>query len=136
MFSLALYAGWILVLLLAIAGWRTVLTLTGQRPANQFLVDGTDISPLAHRLSRAHANCYEHIPIAAGLLVAAEVSGHAAVTDPWAMGLVAARIAQSLVHIASTSVPAVVVRFGFFSLQLAIEAWWLIQLVQIGLGTP
>lgn len=132
--ALTLYAGWILTLVVLIIAWRTVLTVSGRHPANRFLVDGTDLSPLAARLSRAHANGYENAPIAASLLVAAELSGHAAITDPLALWLVAARVAQSTVHLISTSVPAVIVRYCLFVAQLAIEGWWFAQLVSVGLA--
>ena len=47
-----------------------------------------------------------------------------AVTDPLAAVLVAARVAQSTIHLVSTSALAVSVRFAAFAVQLAIAAWW------------
>jgi hypothetical protein len=41
-----------------------------------------------------------------------------------AMLLVGARLAQSITHLASVSVPAVLLRFGFFLVQVALVAWW------------
>jgi hypothetical protein len=50
-------------------------------------------------------------------------------TDPLAWWLVAARVLQSSVHLASLSVMAVNVRFTFFAVQMAIAAYWAWALV-------
>jgi len=131
--ALVLYSLWTLALLTGIASWRTVLTLGG-RPANRFAVDGSDVSPAKQRLCRAHANCYEHFPIIAGLLVAAELSDLSAITDDLALLVIAARVAQSAAHIGSTRPMAVVVRFGFLAVQIAIEVWWAVELLRRGLS--
>ena len=41
------YITWFLILLSAIALYRTILTLNGNRAANSFAPEGTDISPLS-----------------------------------------------------------------------------------------
>ena len=129
--ALAVYAGWTLVLLGAIAVLRGSLTLTGQRAANSFGVDGADVSPFANRLCRAHANCYESLPIFASLVLVALATGNSHVTDPLALWVVAARVGQSTTHLVSISSRAVQVRFGFFLVQLLAEAWWFVQLLGI-----
>ena len=118
------YVGWMLILTLAIAGQRSFLTLSGQRAANSFDPSGSDVSPFAGRLCRTHANGYEHFPIIGGLLLFALATGQTAVTDPLALTMLAARILQGGVHLASTSVVAVFARFGFFVVQVAIAAYW------------
>jgi hypothetical protein len=45
------------------------------------------------------------------------------------MPLLYARVAQSTVHLVSTSVPAVLLRAGFFTVQLLIAASWIVRLV-------
>jgi len=67
-------------------------------------------------------------PLAA-VVLAAVVSGNAAVTDPLALWVLGARVGQSTVHLASVSNEAVMVRFGLFLVQYAIITWWILQLI-------
>lgn len=126
--ALWIYAGWTFALLLGIAGLRTYLSLTRQRAPNRFAPAGDDVSPFSGRLCRAHANCYENLPIVATLLLLAVSTGNQDVTDPTALVLVGARIGQSLVHLRSTSNRAVSLRFAFFVVQAGIVAYWLLAL--------
>lgn len=126
-FSLLGYIGWTLLLLLVMETMRSWLVLAGRKAANSFSPDGQDVSPFAHRLARAHANCYESFPLVGGLLLLALATGEAAITDPLAPWLLAARVAQSSVHLLSAGAFAVQVRFAFFAVQLAIAAWWVLQ---------
>ncbi len=124
------YAAWTLFLLGMIAVVRGSLTLSGQRAANSFGVDGSDVSPFSNRLCRAHANCYENLPVFAALVLVAMSTGNAAITNalaPWAL---AARVAQSTTHLASTSSLAVQARFGFFLAQFLIQVWWAVSLLR------
>jgi uncharacterized MAPEG superfamily protein len=124
------YAAWTLFLLGMLTVLRSSLTLSGQRAANSFGVDGSDVSPFSNRLCRAHANCYENLPVFAALVLVAITSGHAGITDalaPWAL---AARLGQSITHLISTSSLAVQVRFGFFLAQVLIQAWWAVSLLR------
>jgi uncharacterized MAPEG superfamily protein len=117
-----------------IAVLRSSLTLSGQRAANSFAVDGSDVSPFAHRLCRAHANCYESLPAFATLVLVALATGHADVTDPLALWALAARVGQSTVHLVSATSVAVQVRFAFFLVQFLIQAWWAFSLLGTWLG--
>lgn len=126
--ALWLYAGWTFTLLLGIAGLRTYLSLTRQRAPNRYAPAGDDVSPFSGRLCRAHANCYENLPIVATLILLATSTGNQDVTDPLARVLVGARIGQSLVHLRSTSNRAVTLRFGFFIVQVSIVGYWLLAL--------
>lgn len=125
------YAAWTLLLLSGIAALRAYHTLRG-RAANAFAVSGDDVSAFSGRLCRAHANCYENLPAFAAIVLAAAVAGRSDITDPLALWVVAARIAQSTVHLWSTRVPAVLMRFACMVPQVAIQAWWLAVL----LGAP
>ncbi len=132
--ALAGFAAWTLFLLALIAVVRVSLTLSGKRAANSFAVDGSDVSPFANRLSRAHANCYESLPAFAALVLAAVVSGNGAVTDALAPAALAARVGQSTTHLLSTSNLAVQVRFFFFLIQFVVQVWWAVRLLALGLG--
>jgi len=52
------------------------------------------------------------------------VTGRTAATDPLAPWLLGARVLQSSIHLASTSVVAVNARFAAFMLQVAIAVYW------------
>ncbi|HSX90661.1 MAG TPA: MAPEG family protein [Pseudomonas sp.] len=127
--AVLLYATWTLLLLGGIALLRVSVALAGKRAVNAFAVSGEDVSPFSARLCRAHANCYENLPIFAGLVLLAVASGNAAITAPLALWAVAARVGQSLVHLFSTSVAAVQLRFLFFLALWSIQAWWAAHLI-------
>ena len=127
LFNTAAFA-WFLLLVAVLVGNRGGLTMGGKRAANNFKPDGSDMAPFLQRLTRAHANCYENLPAFAALILVAIVTGHAEVTGPLACWVVGARVAQSTVHLVSTSVPAVMVRFTFFLVQIGIEIWWTVGL--------
>ncbi len=123
------FIAWALALLLLMEVVRSVLVLTGRVPANEFRPDNANLSPFMQRLARAHANCIEGLPIFGGLMGVALLTGQAAVTDPLALTLLAARIAQSLIHLGSLSATAVTLRFTAFAVQMAIAALWAWQLI-------
>ena len=126
--SLIGYIFWSMTLTLGIAGLRGVLMLTKRRAINSFSADGKDAGDIGMRLSRAHANCYESFPIVGGAMLLALASGLSDITDPLAPWVIAARIGQSVVHIASISPLAVNVRFLFFAAQLCIVGYWLLMM--------
>ncbi len=126
------FAAWTLFLLGLIAVLRSGLVLTGARPANAFSPSGTDVSEFSGRLCRAHANCYENLPVFAAVILVAITSGASSLTDPLALWFLAARIGQSVVHLVSTSPLAVTLRFGLFLVQYVILVWFVLRLV---LGT-
>ena len=128
------YAAWTLALLAAIAVHRTALVLTGQRRANAFSPWGDEVSPFSARLCRAHANCVENLPIFAAVAVFATSTGAHALTDPLAPWFLAARIAQSTVHLASTSSRAVGLRFVFMAMQMGVLTVWVLRLLAAALG--
>lgn len=121
---LGLFIAWTLLLLVVMETVRSYLVLTGRVRSNQFTADNAGLSPFMQRLARAHANCLEGLPVFGGLLVVALLVDRAAVTDPLAPWLLAARIAQSVIHLASTSVMAVNARFTAFAVQMIIAVYW------------
>ena len=64
-----------------------------------------------------------------GLLLVALVMGKAGITDGLAYLLLAARVLQSSVHLASVSSTAVSARFFLFVVQLAIGIYWALELL-------
>jgi uncharacterized MAPEG superfamily protein len=126
------YVAWNLLLAIAVLSYRTGLVLTKKHPANGFDPDGDDVSPFSGRLCRAHANCYENLPMFGALILLALGTGNAAITDPLARWVLVARVAQSITHLISVSEVAVTIRATFFSIQLAIMAYWVFQLGMLG----
>lgn len=122
---------WTLALLVLMELVRSKLVLTGAVSANEFNPENTNLSPFMQRLARAHANCLEGLPVFGGLLLLAVVAGKAAVTDPLAVVLLGARVAQSLIHLWSTSPTAVTVRFTAFAVQMAIGVYWVVRLYSL-----
>ncbi len=114
------FALWTLLLTACIGITRAYVAQTTGKAPNTFAPDGSDIGGFSQRLARTHANCFENLPIVAAILLAVEVAGLGAISDPLAMWILAARIAQSLIHLASTSVPAVFTRFAFFLAQVVL----------------
>lgn len=123
------FIAWTLALLVLMELLRTRLVVLGKSAPNEFRPDNANLSLFMQRLARAHANCVESLPVFGGLLVVALVTAQTGITDKLAYALLAARILQSSVHLASLSAAAVSVRFCLFAIQLAIGAYWTIQLL-------
>ncbi len=123
------FAGWFALLSIVLGVYRVGLVLGGKKVANTFATDGADLAPFGHRLTRARDNCFETLPLFAALALGASITGRLDVTDPLAMWVLYARIGQSAVHVASTSVPAVQLRATLFFAQILIYAWWVIRLL-------
>lgn len=129
---LLLFIAWTLLLLVLMESLRTILVVSGRVAANQFTPDNATLSPFMQRLSRAHANCLEGLPIFGGLLTVALLTDQTAITDPLAPWFLAARVIQSGIHLASVSVNAVKARFSAFAVQMVIGVYWAVALL-IGL---
>lgn len=122
------FLSWTLALLVLMELIRSWLVTTRRVPANGFSPDNAGLSPFMQRLARAHANCIEGLPLFGGFMLVAVVAGRSQVTDPLAYVLLAARIAQSAIHLASTSPMAVTARFAAFAVQLGIALYWAVRL--------
>ena len=119
---------WPLLLMFLMINQRGLLVLSGKMAVNDFNPDGSNTpGELAKRLVRVHANCLENLPLQAALLLYAIASAQTAVTEPLALALLGARLAQGVVHLISTRPLFVWLRFAAFFVQLAILAWWLLQ---------
>jgi uncharacterized MAPEG superfamily protein len=120
---------WTLALLILMEAMRAQLVMSKTVPSNTFRPDNANLSPFMQRLARAHANCVESLPVFGLLLLAALAAGRTGLTDPLAPWLLAARVVQSCIHLASLSVTAVNARFAAFAVQIAIASWWTIALL-------
>ena len=123
------FAAWYLLLTFALGIFRSGLVLSGKKSANSFATDGSDVGDFGRRLNRARDNCFETLPLFAAIVLAASLMNKISVIDPLAMYLLYARIGQSVTHLASTSIPAINVRFALFLVQIVIYAIWVVQLL-------
>ena len=126
---LALFIAWTLLLLVVMEAMRSHLVVTGRTRSNAFDPENSKLSPFMQRLARAHANCLEGLPIFGGLMLVAMVTGRTAITDPLALVLLAARLAQSVIHLVSVSSFAITARFAAFTVQMVIAVIWTVQLL-------
>jgi len=126
------YVAWMLLLAITILLFRTGLVVAKKHAANGFDPSGSDVSAFSGRLCRAHANCYENLPIFAALILLAIVTDNAGITDSLARWVLVARVAQSGVHLVSSGEMAVTLRATLWTVQLAIEAYWVVQLGLLG----
>ncbi len=121
------FIGLFMVVLLLLAGLRTMLTLKGEKKANSFAPTGEDAGVFSRKLVRTHANMYEFFPVYGGILLYAMATGQMAVTNGLALIFLGARVLHALTHLVSTSVMAVQVRFFFFLVQFFIAGFWLLK---------
>ena len=118
---------WTLFLIVLMETVRSKLVLTREVPANGFNPENSNLSPFMQRLARAHANCIEGLPLFGGFMILSVVAGKSNITDQLAYVLLAARIAQSTIHLASTSSLAVTARFTAFAVQVGIAVYWAVK---------
>jgi len=121
--ALLSFVAWSIVLTFALVGTR-LAAASGGKALNTFDPAGGDVEGLGKRVTRAHANSLENLAIMAGLLLYAIATNNTAVTDGLAGLVVGARVVQSVVHIASTSVPAVLIRATAFTVQMVVGLIW------------
>lgn len=129
-YALAGFAGWTLLLALIMATVRMSNMFGGARiPINQFSPGGEDLPGFGQRVTRAHMNCVENLPAFAALVAAAGFSGQFGVMEGTAMYVLYARLAQSIVHMISTSPAMVWIRATFFFVQVLLLAWYAVQML-------
>jgi len=127
--ALCLFAGWTVLLVTSVALFRALFSSRSGKALNTFNPDGTDVGGFGQRLTRAHLNCLEFLPVAGAVILSAAVAGRGEVTDPLAIPLLYARLGQSIVHLISISVPMVLIRAALLVVQIALVASWIFQLV-------
>lgn len=117
--ALLLFTAWTMLLVGAIGTIRASRILSGRTRTEEITSGVPHGSEPYWRLNRAHINAAENLPIFAAVVLVGVAAG---VTDAlfgtMALMIVAARLAQSTIHIASGSSRAVSVRFAFFLVQM------------------
>ena len=116
------FAGWTLVTLFGSIGvYRWSRILTGRAKITEFVADVPHGADWYRRAMRAHANCIENLPVFGAIVLALYVSGVGGpAVNALSLAILAARIAQSLVHVCLEQTNTVTsVRFAFFFTQVA-----------------
>ena len=120
------FAAWTVVLLLGTVGvYRWSRILTGRVPMREFRADRVEGEDWYKRAMRAHANCVENLPVFGAIVFALHARGaDEGIAGPISVAILAARVAQSLVHVSFEQTnPVVLVRFSFFFVQIAGFVW-------------
>ena len=125
------FAFWTILLVILLAVYRVSMVAAGKKSSSSFSPIGDDVEGFGRRLTRAHANCYENLPLAGAVLLYAIATEQTAVTDGLAMAFLGTRLLQSLTHLASTSRFGVSVRFSFYVVQILILAFWILKLAHL-----
>jgi len=115
------YTAWTLLLVLVIFAWRGIeIVINGKKADSWTRGRQVDEPALIRRIEHAHINCLENLPIFAVIVLAAAAMGKSAVTEPYAMYVLYARLAQTVVHIIGVNHWLVLVRATFWAIQLAL----------------
>lgn len=121
MWALLGFATWTLLLLMATVGvYRWIAILLGRQRIGAFRSDQVEGDDWYRRSVRAHANCIENLPVFGAIVLALYVSGVAGpAVDRLSIGVLAARVVQSTIHVSHVQTDAFVyARFSFFCVQL------------------
>lgn len=119
---------WFTVLTLAVmfvyVNYRVVLVLGMKKKANEWTRGQPNDDPaFITRAHHAHLNCVENLPIFAIIVLVANALGKNPVVDAVACYFLAARLAQTTVHLISTSPTMVFIRANLFIVQVALCFW-------------
>jgi len=119
-----------IALALGYVGYRIFLVLSFKTSANSWTRDAEawQDPPVIVRIHHAHLNSLENLPLYAAVVLAAYATGQIAVIDSLAMVYLGLRVAQSLVHVISTTPAFVFVRANLWVAQIALLAYWLLKL--------
>ena len=111
-------------------GYRAMMGLLGKTPFNSWTRGAQiwDDPAIITRIHHAHLNCLENLPVFAAVLLAAFMLDKVALIDEFACYFMMARVAQSSIHIVSTSAIAVFFRANALIVQWAILVYWMLAL--------
>ena len=112
---------WSIILMLVLLAARTRYALGGQLVFDQL---GIDLGGTSQRITRAQANSLEWLVIPSALLIYGIAIGQSEITDGLAMVILGSRILQSIVHMVSVSLPAILIRATLFTIQVVIWIIW------------
>ena len=112
------YAGWAILLALAIVSARSLDVVLGRKRANEFPGGVPHGGDRYWRLNRAHVNVVENLPIFGAIVLVGAIANAGPRLDQLAFLVLGARIVQSSIHVASGTALAVIFRVSAFLTQL------------------
>src|SRR6478672_6531827 len=118
--ALLAFAVWtVLVLFSTIGVYRWSKILTGQASISEWQADVPQGSDWYRRAMRAHMNCVENLAVFGAIVFCATAAGtDGRLFNMFAVAVIAARVGQTLVHLAlAPSNAAASIRFAFFFIQ-------------------
>jgi len=124
------FTAWTVLLVVAIVLYR-VARFLGGTPINHW-PRGTkpaDDAPVMQRLSDAHANCLENLPVFAAIVLSAAALGRLGTIDGLAPYVLFARVAQTATHLTGVGQAQVFVRATFWGIQLALFIWMMVKVI-------
>jgi len=129
--ALAGFAGWTLILSFLLLNMRAYYTFVSSNKIalHSFSPDGSNTPGFGQRLTRAQLNCIEMLPAFAALVIVASLSEQLDAMNSTVMYVLYARIGQSIIHLISTNMLAVIIRASFWGVQLALLLFYSYQLL-------
>ena len=105
-------------------GYRVALVLSMKKKVNEWTRGQPTQDPaFITRAHHAHLNCVENLPVFAVIVLVANALGKNPVVDAVACWFLAARLAQTTVHLISTAPMMVFIRANLFVVQVALCGW-------------
>lgn len=127
--ALLVYGLWMYGLIFVMGFVRGKATKVGKITVETMDVNNRNISDFAYRVSRAHANCYENMPIFVGIVLVATMTGRIEIINGLAYVFIVARIAQTSFHLYSGSSRFIAMRGLCFMIQVILQIYWSILLL-------
>ncbi len=124
--ALLSFAVWTLVTLLGTVGvYRWSRIFTGRASISEWRADQIQGSEWYRRAVRAHMNCVENLPVFGAIVLCASFAGASGpLMDALAMGIVVARVGQTVVHLAAAPAnTTALIRFMLFLAQIIFMLW-------------
>ncbi|TAM12822.1 MAG: MAPEG family protein [Nevskiaceae bacterium] len=122
MTALLAFAAWTLLLVALVLAYRSVRILSGT-PADAWTRGKPSIDPgFVVRLTHAHLNCLENLPIFAVIVLVAGAQDKLPVIGALAAWVFYARVVQSCVHLVGVNPLLVTVRGTFWIIQIVLFA--------------
>ncbi|HEY0913581.1 MAPEG family protein [Solimonas sp. SE-A11] len=112
------FTAWTLLLVFLAVNWRGIEILRGVKADSWTRGAERERPSMVKRIEHAHFNCLENLPIFAAIVLVAYAMGKQPVVDALACAVLAARIAQSVVHILGVSHWMVMLRATFYLAQI------------------
>lgn len=109
--------------------YRSMLVLTGKKPANSFPRSGHDGPAWYKRVMDAHANSLENLVLYGSLVVVCHFSGNLDALNAVCWYYLLARLVQTGIHLISTTHWPVFLRFNAWIIQMGLLVYVMVDLL-------